>query len=1022
MKKNLIIFGTIIIGFMGFLSCNINPDAEQPGSLRISISGKNDGNANSRNLYSWPSDLAGYQANGIGPNGNTFSVSWNVGESCAVDSLAPGNWTISVTGLNTGDIPVLSGTSSVSVVSEQSVTATVYLAYIPGAGSVAFSVNWPEAADVATGTVSLDGNTQALSVEPENQLAYYTFTSITAGTDHEFSLQLYTAIGDMAYGTVGTVHVTNGVETPVELAISGVMNPPTQPENLQIQNGTFCVELTWDDSSGETGFIILRRETGMAAWNTIDDLPADTIAYKDISAESLTDYDYSVVAYNDSGEFQSETRQINTILYSDAIVRKPVSFSDNNGFRVTPDGTVTAYGVNNNCQLALSNTKEFIPEGRIIPGLADIVSVTSSGEQWITVLALDESGDVWRWGAVYIGGPHIYEPVRIDGISRQIVDIAVSGVGSFFALDADGNIWGWGQNEYGQLGNGTTNEKATPTIISGLPEIKSIAGGARHLLALAVNGTIYVSGTSTIGALGLGAVTSQYTVTQVPGISGVRTVRTPSYLNRSISLLIMENGTVMAAGTNDFDMLGLSSDEVDEFTTIPGLSNIVDIHAGSSTTIALDDSGALFGSGWNIDGTLLNLPSSNAVFAKMTGAPDSIVNLFAGSANVICEDSSGNHYIWGNNERGQLMLGYSATNTKPVSVTAPDNFVSIKGGSDHYLALDNAGNVWAWGDNSHGQIGDGTNINRSSPVMVLSETSAAVQIDADGESSMALLADGSIYCWGSRYINGGTTPTLFSDTNLASGVVEIAVGFDHKLARKNDNTVWAWGDNNDGQLGNGTFVDSYDESAPVLNTAGNGPLSGVIKIAAAYRKNAALLNDGTVAVWGDGCLGGENGSTTENVPILAQGITAATDLFAGKPSFFAIQNDALWHWGTIFSDDYPTNINDEYPKLDYLPGIFNIAVNGHSTETAITVLSNGSVFVCGDNTYGVYADGRLTNNRDWNEISELANIIDAANTYTSCAAISSTGLLWAWGYNDLGQAGNGSFDQLKYYEPVPLPW
>ena len=188
---------------------------------------------------------------------------------------------------------------------------------------------------------------------------------------------------------------------------------------------------------------------------------------------------------------------------------------------------------------------------------------------------------------------------------------------------------------------------------------------------------------------------------------------------------------------------------------------------------------------------------------------------------------------------------------------------SVATGDSFTLALKSDGTVWAWGSNSYGQFGNGITLgtiaSNSTPVQV-SDFSGVIAIAAGEANSLALKADGTVWAWGSnsygQFGNGITLGTIASNSTPVqvsdfSGVIAIAAGEANSLALKADGTVWAWGSNSYGQLGNGTTSDS---STPVQVMG----LSGVIAIASGGYHSLALKSDGTVWDWGyniDGELG-----------------------------------------------------------------------------------------------------------------------------------------------------------------------
>jgi hypothetical protein len=249
---------------------------------------------------------------------------------------------------------------------------------------------------------------------------------------------------------------------------------------------------------------------------------------------------------------------------------------------------------------------------------------------------------------------------------------------------------------------------------------------------------------------------------------------------------------------------------------------------------------------------------------------------------------------WGNNYFGQLGDGtYGNNRTTPAEVSDLHGaeVEAIAGGQGHTLALKSDGTVLAWGYNRDGELGDGTNEDSPTPVRVkdfhdpTGNLSGVEAIAAGSSHSLALKKDGTVWAWGDNFfgeLGDGKTKTDSPKPVRASdlkGVRAIEGGGWFSLALKNDGSVWAWGYNQDGELGHGTATNAKETkcentaeagSAQVRSSCTNSPtpvrvskLGGVQAIAAGSAHSLALKEDGTVWAWGandQGQLG--NGSKT----------------------------------------------------------------------------------------------------------------------------------------------------------------
>ncbi len=271
-----------------------------------------------------------------------------------------------------------------------------------------------------------------------------------------------------------------------------------------------------------------------------------------------------------------------------------------------------------------------------------------------------------------------------------------------------------------------------------------------------------------------------------------------------------------------------------------------------------------------------------------------VTAIAGGKATSMALTSDGNVWVWA------FVNSTGANSDIPVQQSGVSGVVAISSGWIHSLALKNDGTVWGWGDNSAGELGiTRFGSGNPTPVQVVG-ISDAVAIAAGYNYSLALKSDGTVWAWGSQAdgelgngISSGNAVTTPTQIAGLSGVVAIAVGYaNHSQALKSDGTVWAWGLNEYGELGNGTLTDS---AVPIQVS----PLSGMVAVAAGYEFSLALKNDGTVWGWGLNAYGALGTGTTTNhsvVPLEAA-ISGVVAISACTHSL-ALKNDGtVWAWG-----------------------------------------------------------------------------------------------------------------------------
>ncbi len=286
------------------------------------------------------------------------------------------------------------------------------------------------------------------------------------------------------------------------------------------------------------------------------------------------------------------------------------------------------------------------------------------------------------------------------------------------------------------------------------------------------------------------------------------------------------------------------------------------IAAGRWHTLALAADGTVFGWGSSLYGQVGNgTVNANQLtpVAVLTGA----VAIAAGGSHSFVIKADGTLWAWGWNAYGQLGDGSTLQRATPVQVTSLTDVVAVAAGHEHSLALTGDGRVWAWGRNASGQLGDGTTTNRSLPVAIAG-LAGATAVSGGSDFSLALVTDGSgegtVWSWG-----GNASGQLGDGTMLPRALpirvpgvpaaVEIAAGDGWAAARGTDGRAWTWGGNQDGQLGDGTAATHLTAHAVRI-------LPPAAAFAAGWAHAVAVARDGLPWAWGsaaDGRLG--NGTT-----------------------------------------------------------------------------------------------------------------------------------------------------------------
>lgn len=322
---------------------------------------------------------------------------------------------------------------------------------------------------------------------------------------------------------------------------------------------------------------------------------------------------------------------------------------------------------------------------------------------------------------------------------------------------------------------------------------------------------------------------------------------------------------------------------------------------------------------------------------------------------------------WGHNQFGQLGDGTTANRDVPVEVNTLKNIAAVAAGGYHSLALGIDGKVWAWGRNERGQLGDGT-LNENHAPKLINSLSNIISIAAGFDYSLALKNDGTVWAWGSNLwgvLGDGTFNDRYQPiqvTNLTD-IIAIAAGTEHCLALKKDGTVWAWGWNANGALGDGSTVIKRSVPAPIPS------LSGITAIAANGSSHSITLkNDGTVWTWGENFYGqlGDGSFVEKLVPMRVASLANVVAIGTGERHSFAIKNDgSLWAWGWNgngqLGTDFTFSTSEVIPiRVTLLSDVTRVA--GGSFHS-LAQKSNGTIYTMGNNVFGQLGNGSNVVNR-----------------------------------------------------------
>ena len=550
-------------------------------------------------------------------------------------------------------------------------------------------------------------------------------------------------------------------------------------------------------------------------------------------------------------------------------------------------------------------------------------------------------------------------PEPVPGVSN-IVAIA-GGNGFSLALDGNGTLWGWGDNDVGQLGDGTTTETYTgrtdarPVKVPGV--VTKFSGGGQHAAAVTTDGLVYTWGLNDSGQLGNG---------------------------------IGNNGLLPKA--------------------VPGITNAIDVSAGDDHTIVLLADGTVIGFGGGYSGQLgdgTNTPSNTPVHVA------GLSNVFSVATGIffsVALTRDGSVWAWGDNSSGQMADGNTAQVASPARIAGLPLIASIAAGGFHAFAVDDRWTRLCVGRERFRRTGRWCQARcarhlRAFPASPRSWPSPAA-------ARTRLRSSPTARSWRGAPTGPGNWATIRRTRTRARSRWQApgdsrrsppAITTRRRL--RSDGTVWTWGEGYGGPLGQG------DQDNRFVPTQVPG-LSNVASIAAGSSHMLALLRDGTVRAWGGNGTGqlGDGTTTDRTSPVIVQGLTNVKAIAAGGGQSLALRNDGtVWAWGQNYSGELGDGTNTPHSVPAPVIGLDNVVAINAGESFSFAIRSDGTVWGWGANWSSQLGDGSGLSQTHPVKVASPSNIVSVSGGGTGAMALRSDGTVWSWGNNIDGRLGDGTF-------------
>lgn len=756
--------------------------------------------------------------------------------------------------------------------------------------------------------------------------------------------------------------------------------------------------------------------------------PQTTVSARSVSMTTASNPSVGVVwvwGANDHGEHATGTSGPAgpTVPTATSVTQvAAITAGEDTDYALTLNGDVVDWGLNDSAQLGNGTvskggckcvaTPGTVPASKGGPPLSDIAGL--SGRQDSVVVRRGD-GSAWSWGTniwgeVGNGGSaqsvSLATPVKAGacgtcGAGLDHLRLVGQGRATTYAVGADGQLYSWGNNQSGQLGIGSADNKkhSLPAVVTGMTDVIAVTGGEAISLALKSDGTVWAWGNDDYGQSGPNGTVKTNTLApvQVTGLPPIVQIASGWATNYARGV----DGSLWAWGLDDAGELGDGKTTGNKANPTPSrvtrasggvLSRVRFLATGDFTGYALLDDGSVQSWGLNTFGEIGDNTTTQRTAAVPAGGAtplQHVTMLSAGGEHAMAVVSPPGPEAWGSNTNGQLGRGSCCTaNPTPGGVASINSVVAVAAGQTHSLAVADDGNVWSWGSNSSGELGNNTLSPSSVPVQV--GLTGVVAAAAGANFSAALRSDGTVWAWGSDAWGelgqggGGPFPRLamqrtpvqvrgVGGVGFVTGVKAIAAGHDELVMLTGGGDVLAVGANTAGQLGNGTTTTSTTPVTVVAGSCacgGTGRLIGVASIATGAAHVVASTVDGTVFDWGVGTSGqlGDGSAASASSPQLVSGSGTTFRALAvggGATASYAVVTDGtLRGWGS-----------DAAGELD--------DGGGANRTTPVTAKGAGGV-------------------------GTLPSVTDAVGGAAFALARTADGSVWDWGTNANGELGTGT--------------
>ena len=665
-------------------------------------------------------------------------------------------------------------------------------------------------------------------------------------------------------------------------------------------------------------------------------------------------------------------------------------------------------------------------------------------------VALKSNGTVWTWGnnpngQLGIGTTISYnEPVQVE-TQEEIIDISV-GENHTLILGKSGKVYSFGYNSQGQLGTGNSTTYKAPVEID-LTNIAKVVAVGNTSYAIDKEGKVYAWGE------GYNKLPESLQIEE-------------NVVDIGKNYYLTDDGIVRKISNNQELLLSLNEYNPSEPPVIED-EKIMQISEGNNFILMLSESGKVYSQGTNTygqlgDGTINPRQNSISTAVKVSEGNmlQNVQEVSAGNNYAIAVTTDGKVYTWGIN--GEKQLGFDSNideggiQESNYAILKEDitNVERVAAGYVHTAVYKEDGNVFTFGEGTDGQLGNGGNSSYSDPQLVgkdLVKTNKSEILleedettDIDGwidyfnlfdekyadlsyevlDNSLALVdpTSGGIYA-----IAAGRTSIIVNEVGTDKIAVvnlrilekgtkpdsmdiliepQVATSGNHTVMLKVDGTVWTYGTNNYGELGNNTTLNS-DEPLQAIFPSG----TIITKIAVGENHNLALDSEGNVWVWGRNNYYqlGNNSSQILTKPTKITSINHIKDIECGNNTSFALtEAGEVYAWGLNANGECGIGSYTNRITINKVPYMTNVIDIKAGKNHSVILRSNGDVYVTGSNLYGELAQNMSVRKVNaFTKVEGIEKVINIAVGDSNISAVKVDGKVYSWGENIYKELGTG---------------